>query len=335
MEKFSWYDAQSVEEALKEVDATVSSAINDSPNKASVIKAGGVDLLDLMKEGLVSPKRLINIRNINGLDQITFDKKTGLRIGSNVTLGEMEENETIKTSYAAVHQAVAHCATPQLRNMASLGGNLAQRTRCWYFRSLDHECFRKGGNMCFAKNGENEYHSIMKNGTCSSVHASSISTALLAFDASIEIAGPDGSRKELKLEEFFVLPGDDPLKENVLKANELITAVIIPPVNKNTKSTYLKQGGRESYDWALADVAVVAEVSGSKAKGVTIALGAAAPIPLKSKKAAEAIEGKSIEEASAKASGEVAVDGATPLAKNGYKVPLFKTLVKRALLEIA
>lgn len=335
MNKFSWYEAKSVEDALAHSDTTVSSALTKLPQSSSVIKAGGIDLLDMMKEGLLAPRMIVNIRNIPGLDKITDDKDEGVRIGANVTLAEIENNSLIKERYLALHQAVAHAGTPQLRNMASLGGNLAQRTRCWYFRSIEHKCFRKGGSMCFAKNGENEFHSIMQNGMCSSVHASSVATALLAFDAKTEITGADGKKKLVGLEDFFVLPGNDPSRENILNANELITAVILPPLTKGTKSCYLKQGARESYDWALADVAVVAEMAGSNCKNVEIALGAAAPVPIKSKDAAESLKGKRLDEYNAKAAAVIAMEKATPLAKNAYKVHLFKALIKRALLQLA
>lgn len=335
MNKFGWYEATTIEDALKQADATVSAALTSVPGQVSVLKAGGIDLLDLMKEGLIAPKRIVNIRNIPCLDKIAFNSKDGLKIGANVTLGEMEEAAEIKDNYLALYQAITHAGTPQLRNMASLGGNLAQRTRCWYFRSIEHRCFRKGGNMCFAKNSENEFHAIMKNGMCCSVHASSISTALIAFDASVEIASADGKKRLVALEEFFVLPGDDPLRENILKANEMITAVTLPPLVKNAKSFYLKQGGRESYDWALADVAVHVEVSGSSCKNARIALGAAAPVPIRSREAEALINGKPLNEDSAKAAALAAMQGTTPLAKNGYKIPLFKAILKRALLELA
>ncbi len=335
MNKFSWYEATSVEDALQHVNSTVSAALTKPANSAAVIKAGGIDLLDLMKEGLVEPKTIINIRNLPGLKEVSFDKKEGLKIGANVTLGELEDNSIVKEQYLALHQAVAQAGTPQLRNTATLGGNLAQRTRCWYFRSFEHKCFRKGGNMCFAKNGENEFHSIMKNGTCCSVHASSVATALLAFHAQVEITSADGKTRLLNLDEFFVLPGDDPSKENVLKENELITNVILPPVQKNTNSYYMKQGGRESYDWALADTAVVIEFTGSKCKSAIIALGAAAPVPLISESAAQALIDNEINEDTARKAAGIAMEGATPLAQNGYKVPLFKNIIKRTLLNLA
>ena len=282
---------------------------------------------------MVEPQKVVNIKNIPGLDNISFSQKSGLKLGANVTLAQIEANPEIKEYYKALHQAVAHAGTPQLRNMASLGGNLAQRTRCWYFRSLDHECLRKGSGTCFARNGENEFHAIMKNGSCSSVHASSVSTALLAFDASVEIASSNGKKRTVPMKEFFVSPGDDSSKESILEANDLITAVIVPPVSNKTKSCYIKQGTRESYDWAIADVAVVVEMSGRNCKNAVVALGAAAPIPIISDAASAALKGKEISEQTAADSAEASMKGATPLSKNAYKVPLFKAIVKRAILQ--
>jgi xanthine dehydrogenase YagS FAD-binding subunit len=300
-----------------------------------VIKSGGIDLLDLIKEGLVQPDQIINIRNIPGLDQITYDQTNGLRLGANVTLADIESNSQIEDMYKALHQAVAHAGTPQIRNVASLGGNLAQRTRCWYFRSKHHECLRKGGNTCFARNGENELHAIMRNGSCASVHSSSVSTALLAFNAQVEISSASGDITSIPLAEFFITPGDDSSRENILESNELITAVILPPVTNQTRSYYIKQGARESHDWALADVAVVAEMSGNTCKSAFIALGAAAPIPILSKSAANVLINKSVNESTAKAAAEASMNRATPLSENAYKVPMFKAIVKRAVLNLA
>lgn len=333
MNKFSWYDATTVEDALSEVTATVSELLQpNAPAAAAVLKSGGIDLLDLMKEGLAQPAKVINIRNIKGLDNITFDPKDGLRMGANVTLANIEADGMIKQKYLALHQAVAHAGTPHLRNMASLGGNLAQRTRCWYFRSADHQCFRKGSGTCYARIGENAYHAILKNGACASVHASSVSTALMAFGAKVEIAGERG-RSIVPLEEFFVLPGDDSTRENILQANEIITAVILPPPTGGTKSFYIKQGERESYDWALADVAVVMEMSGKTCNKASVVLGAAAPVPMFSKEASAALTGKTIDEKTAVTAAEASMQRATPLSKNAYKVPLFKAIVKRAILN--
>ncbi len=334
MNKFSWYEAKSVEDALENVNATSSDILAKKPENSTVIfKAGGIDLLDLMKEGLVNPGAIINIKKIPGLDKIEYDENSGLKIGTNTTLSELEGNDLIKTKYFALYQAVAHAGTPHLRNSATLGGNLAQRTRCWYFRSIEHQCFRKGSGTCYAQNGENEFHSIMNNQTCASVHSSSVSTALMAFNAKVEIASSGGKTREVEIEDFFVHPEDNSKNETILQAGELITGVIIPPVKLGTKSYYIKQGARESHDWAIADVAVVTEISGGKCNNAEIVLGAASPVPIKAEKAATMLKGKRIDEALAKSAGKRSMKGATPLSGNAYKVPIFKTIVKRAILK--
>ncbi len=334
MNRFSWYDATTVEEALAQVSATVAQTLQpETADNTAVFKSGGIDLLDLMKEGLAKPKKIINIKNITGLDQITYDQKKGLRIGTNATLSQIASDDRIKTDYLALHLSAVHAATPQLRNMSSIGGNLLQRTRCWYFRSIDHPCLRKGGGTCFARNGENEHHAILENDSCVSVHASSVATALMAFNARVEITGTRGRKREVPMEKFFVLPEEDLSRETILEPKELITAVIIPPATANTRSYYINQGARKSHDWPLADVAVVMELSGATCKSAIIVLGAAAPVPLKSEFAAQALIGKAINEESAAAAAVAAMKGASALAKNNYKIPLFKAIIKRAILR--
>ncbi len=338
MNKFSWYEAKSLEDALQQVNSTVSEQLYEHSDKASVFKSGGVDVFDLVKEGLLKPEKIINIRNIPGLDKIGYDPKKGLSIGSNVTLAEMASNPDIKANYLALHQAVNHAATPQLRNMSTLGGNIAQRNRCWYFRSADHDCFRKGGDRCFARHsetGENENHAIIDNGSCVSVHASSIATALMAFNASVVIVNEEGEKKEVHMDDFFVTAGKDIAMENILQAKEIITEIILPAPSKNTKSAYIKQVARESYDWSLGDVAVVLEVSGDTCNTASIVLGAAAPVPYRSVEAQQAIEKKTVNSENALAAAEAAMSKARPLTKIGYKVPLFITTIKQAILEIS
>ena len=338
MNKFSWYEAKSIEDALEQVNSTVSEELYGQTDKASVFKSGGIDVFDWVKEGLLKPVKIVNIRNIPGLDMISYDKKDGLRIGCNVTLAELASNELIKTNYLALHQAVNHAATPQLRNMSTLGGNIVQRNRCWYFRSADHDCYRKGGDRCFARhseNGENENHAIIDNGSCVSVHASSISTALMAFNASVVIINEKGKAKEVSMDEFFVSAGEDIAMETILGAKEIIKEIIIPAPSKNTKSAYIKQVARESYDWSLGDVAVVFEVSKDTCRSASIVLGAAAPVPYRSVEAQEAIENKTINSENALAAAEAAMSKARPLSKNGYKVPLFVSAIKQAILEIS
>lgn len=335
MNKFSYYDATSIEEALANVNSTVSATIQpNASGNASVLKAGGIDLLDLMKEGLSKPEKLVSIRNIEGLNAFSFDEKKGMRMGANVTLAEIAANDQVKTNYFALHQAASKAATPQIRNMATLGGNLAQRTRCWYFRSKYHECYRKGSSTCFAQIGENQYHAIIGNADCASVHSSSLSTALMAFDAAVEITGADAKVKIVSMNDFFVSPEVDRTRENILEANEIITAVLLPKPKANTKSHYLKMGERESTDWPIADVAVVAEMNGDKCKKAKIVLGAAAPVPMLSLEAMDTIKGQFVNDEIAIKTGKAAMEGATPLDKNAYKIPIFETLVKRAILAL-
>lgn len=334
MNKFSWYEAKSIDEAVKKVNATASDLFAMQKGDNSVVfKAGGIDLLDLMKEGLISPSAIVSVKKIPGLDKINYDEKSGLHLGTNVTLADLENNEMIKEKYLALHQAVAHAGTPQLRNSATLGGNLAQRTRCWYFRSVDHQCFRKGTRTCFAQDGENEFHAIMDNRYCASVHASSVATALMAFNATVKIARANGQTREASMEEFFVHPETYRINESILKSGDLITEVVIPVPKPGAKSYYIKYGARESHDWALADVAVVAEYSGKKCTSAEVVLGAAAPVPVKSKAAASEMVGKRIDESVAMAAGKAAMENATPLSGNKYKVPVFETIIKRAILK--
>ncbi len=335
MNKFSWYDAASVEEAQKEVNSTVSQTIQpDADPNAAVFKAAGIDLLDLMKEGLSQPAKVVNVRNIPGLDEISFSPEKGLRLGPNVTLSQIADDEQIKTHYLAFHQAASHAATPQIRNMATLAGNLAQRTRCWYFRSKDVVCFRKGSSTCYAHIGKNENHAIMSYGYCVSIHASSLATALMAFDAIIEIREKDGKIRLVPIKEFFVLPTVDRTKETILEPGELITSVFLPAPASNRKSYYIKMGSRKSQDWPMAEVAVVAEFSGTICKSANIALGAAAPVPVISTLAIEAITGKSIDETTAAHAGRAAMEIAVPLSENAYKIPVFEAIIKRALLAV-
>lgn len=332
MNNFSWYNAKSIEDALTQVNSTASYEIYRQSEEAAVFKAGGTDLLDLMKEGLLKPKTIINIRELPGLDRIEYSNNDGLRVGANVTLAEMAMNKDLNNHYGALATAAGEAATPQLRNMATIGGNLVQRTRCWYFRSYDHPCFRKGGDRCFAKNGENENHAILNNGSCVSVHASSVATALLAYDALVVIVNSRKETKEVPIGDFFVAPGEDPLRETILEADEIITHIRLAKPANGTRSFYIKQGARESHDWSIADVAVVLEMNGKTCQRAAIALGSASPVPVRSMRAEGALAGNIITQQTALQAANLAMERARPLAKNGYKVPLFINLIQQAIL---
>lgn len=336
MKKFTWVQPENIEEAQRQINAvTATIATGKTIQGAAVIKAGGVDLLDLMKENIIAPDKIVSINALPGLSEISYNEKNGLRIGSLVKLSAMEEDAEIKKRYAALHESVSHAATPQVRNMATLGGNLAQRPRCWYFRSEDHKCLKKGGTKCFAQEGQNQIHGIFNTEVCPCVHSSSVATALTAFAAQVEVRDTKGKTRNVLLSEFFVSPEIDVTRENILERGEIITAVLIPAPPKGQKSWYIKQAAKESYDWALADTAVVAQMSGDTINEVRIILGAAAPTPYRAMAAEKVLKGKKISNNLAVEAGKAAIEGATPLEHNAYKVPMFKAIVKECVLNLS
>jgi xanthine dehydrogenase YagS FAD-binding subunit len=319
MNRFEWFDATSVDQALAAV------------NSDAVFKAGGIDLLDLMKDGITSPKRVVNIRNLQGLDQITEDAQ-GLHIGPLATLTQIEEHPTICRKYIAISEAAGRAATPQIRNMATIGGNLAQRPRCWYFRSEDFQCRKKGGKHCFAQDGENDYHAIFDNRTCAIVHPSGLAIPLVALDARVEISSAKGKR-EVRLEDFFISPDQNVMRENIMQSDELITGITVPATDAGT--AYDKIGEKESFDWPIADVAVALSMQGSNCSKASVVLGAAAPYPYRAKAAEAKLTNAMISEDSARAAAHEAMATATPLAKNGYKIPIFEAIIRRSILRAA
>src|SRR4051812_37374411 len=246
MKSFEWTSASSVEEAIK---LTV---------KGAAIKAGGVDCLDLMKEHLFEPTRLVDINSIKDLDYIKDDPKDGAKIGPLVTIAKLAEDPVISKRYPLLAEASLRIATPQIRNMATLGGNLLQRPRCWYFRNELTFCRKKGGEKCYAQEGENQYHAIFGNGLCAIVHPSGTATALVAYGAKLEITSSQGKR-EIDLEKFFQPPSVDLHRENILQPGEVVTEIRIPAPPDNAKSHYIKQGEKESFDWPICEIACVIE----------------------------------------------------------------------------
>ncbi|MCL5979190.1 MAG: FAD binding domain-containing protein, partial [Gammaproteobacteria bacterium] len=242
----------------------------------------------------------------------------------------------LRQSHAALAQAAAMAASPQIRNRATLGGNLLQRPRCWYLRSAAHHCLRKGGGHCFAFAGDNRYHAIFANHGCAIVHPSTPATALLAFHAQVELLHPQGQRRQVPLEDFFVLPEADMHRENILAAGEILTAVWLPPQIQTNRSIYFQIAEREAFDWPLAAVAVVVDLDAAGlCHRASIVLGAAAPAPWRARQAEALLTGATINGETAEAAGEAALAGATPLAQNAYKLPLLATLVRRAVLAAA
>src|SRR6201993_1069190 len=290
---------------------TVEGALSQLKDGA-VVKAGGVDLLDRMKNGTAQPEKLVNIRNIPALRGIEESDK-GLKIVALAPLTEISEHPAIRAQYQILSDACGHAATPHIRNMATLGGNLLQSVQCWYYRSADFECLRKGKNFCFAFNGLNQYHAIMDYGTCPSVAPSSAAVALLGLDASVELTSAKRGKRVVAIKDLYVVPEANPTKFNVLEPDELLTSVTIPKPAAGTRSAYQKYGEKESFDWAIADAGVVLEMDGNICRKAVITMGAASPIVLRSNKAEAILAGKPVTEATARAAGKAAMQGATPL----------------------
>jgi xanthine dehydrogenase YagS FAD-binding subunit len=322
MNRFSIADCSSVDAALSQL------------KDGAVVKAGGVDLLDRMKDGIEQPTRLVNIRNISGLRGIR-ESEQGLTIGPLTTLAEISDHPLIQSQYQILADASGHAATPHIRNMATVGGNLLQRVQCWYYRSSDFQCIRKGKDLCFAFEGLNQYHAIMEYATCPSVAPSSAAVALLGLNASVELSSAKRGKRTLGIRDLYVVPDANPTKFTVIEPDELLTAIVIPKPAPGTRSAYQKYGEKESFDWAIADAGVVLEMDGDICRRAVITMGAASPVVRRSPQAEAALTGKSINEETARAAGKVAVEGAQPLSGNAYKLDLFPVAVYRTILLAA
>jgi len=240
MNRFAWAAARTVSDATAASVITVADAMTAARDgraggPISVIKAGGIDLLDLMKEDLLAPTRIVSLNEVPDLDVITELEGGGLSLGAMVTLAELAAHPMIQQRYPAVATAAAGSASPQIRNIATLGGNLLQRPHCWYFRALEYRCLRKGGGHCFALDGENQYHAIFANRLCAIVHPSTVATVLVALGADVELVNAETAARRVLLEDFFVSPDTDIQRENDLRAGEVLTAIVLPPVTTNRR----------------------------------------------------------------------------------------------------
>jgi len=297
------------------------------------VLAGGTDLLSLMKDDVVHPKRLVNIKQIKEMSGVTVEPK-GLRIGALTTLGELADNVNVVKDYPALAEAINDAASPQIRNLATLGGNLCQRPRCWYFRGGFGLLPKNESGKDLVTEGENRYHAILGNdGPAKFVSPSSIVPVLIAYGTSIRVIGSKGSR-ELPLERFYVIPKTAAEREHDLLPNELLAEVIVPPANEMKVAHYeIRQ--KQAFDWPLAVAAVSLSMNGSTVQSSRVVLGHVAPVPWRSSEAERALMGKSIGEDAAKAAADAALQSATPLSHNAYKVQLAQVAVKRAILKAA
>ena len=331
MNAFEWSSATSVDEAVK----MLADVQADDPYEAARPMAGGQDLLTTMKEHVQRPKRVVNLKTIAGLDGIQGDASSGLKIGALVKLAELETHPVILSSFPGLAQAASSIATVQLRNQGTIGGNLCQRPRCWYFRLEEIVCLKKGGDTCYAEKGENKYHAIFGGGPSFIVHPSDLATMLTALNATITIAGPKGTR-DVPIEQFFHLPSDDASTENILKPGEIVTQITVPASPMAAHSAYVKFKERTSLDFAMAAAAAAVDVGpDGVVKQARLVLGGVAPMPWRVPDAEASLIGKKLDAAAISAAAETALKGAQPLEKNAYKVPLAKTLMRRALGQVA
>lgn len=340
MNRFAWASARTVPEAAAAATTTIADAMTQAggsgASPSAIVKAGGVDVLDLMKGTLLAPGTLVDLRNIPGLDAVEETPDGGLRIGATVTLAALATHPAVSRRYPALAAALAGAASPQIRAVATLAGNLLQRPRCWYFRAVDLRCLRKGGGHCFAIAGESQYHAIFGNHLCAIVHPSTAATVLVALAATIELVDADDAARRVPLESFFVAPDRDPHRENDLRRGEILTAIILPPPAAGLRTAFLRQSERSAFDWPLAEIAValVLDASGI-CTHASLVLGAAAPVPHRATAAESIVRGRRLDDHVAREAGRAALAGATPLAGNAYKLPLFETLTRRAILAAA
>ena len=303
-----------------------------SPERGKFLPlAGGMDLLALMKDYIAQPDRLVNVK---GLDRtIARTPDGGLRIGAAVTLTQLGEHAEAKRMYPALTDAAAEVGTPQIRNVGTVGGNINQRPRCWYFRNEEFACLKKGGARCYAVDGENQHHAIFGGGPCHIVHPSSLAVPSVALDAKFRVVGPAGERV-VPAGEYFELPDRNLYGETVLAPNELLTHVILPAPGAAKMATY-EVRFKQSHDWPLAFASVVVSMGGDIIRGARVVVGAVAPIPWRSAAAEAAMVGKRLTEETAIRAAEAAVQGAKPMTQNGYKVQIARTAVKRAIMKAA
>jgi xanthine dehydrogenase YagS FAD-binding subunit len=295
--------------------------------------AGGTDLVGCLRDEVFDAKAVVSLSGLAELKGIAPTKDGGLRIGALATLAEIARHPDVAKGWPALAQGAAAAASPQLRNQGTLGGNLCQRPRCWYFRGEFH-CARKGGELCYAVDGENTYHAIFGGSGCFIVHPSDTASPLVALQATVRVAGPKGSRT-LPVEKLFVLPAVDHTRETVLAPGEIVTEVLLPPPLPGGKGLYRKVRARGAWDFALAGVALALSTEEGKVVSARVVLAGVAPTPWRVPAVEKLLVGRAIDANVAAEAAGLAVIGAEPMSGNDYKVPLVKGAVEEALLSLA
>ncbi len=295
--------------------------------------AGGTDLVTQMRTGIAAPRRLVSLAEIAELARldITGDE---LRAGALTPLVRLAVDPRIVSRWTAFAQGAGSAASPQIRNAGTLGGNLCQRPRCWYFRSEDFHCRKKGGSECFALEGENKYHAIFGEDECRIVHPSDTAPALVAFGAEVALRSPRGERR-MPVESFFTLPSIDVTRENVLEKDEVVAELRIPNPPPGTRSAYLKVKEKDSFDFAMVSCAAVLSFDGDRCKRARLVLGGVAPVPWRCAAAERLLENHALRDDIVAASAQAALEGAAPLSKNRYKVAMAQAAIRRVLTGLA
>jgi len=324
MKQFALYNPTTLTEAAELLGA-------DPPR--TCLLAGGMDLLGRLKTRVDTPERVVNLKSIPGLDAIR-ETPEGLSLGPLVKLTDLAESPVAQKNYRALAQAAESVGSVQIRNSGTVGGNLCQHPRCWYYRHPDFPCLQKGGPICYAQGGENRYHAILGGGPCFFAHPSDLAPALIALDASVRIVGPKGERT-VALEKLYRLPMEQLGVGLALEPGEILAEIRVPAPKAGSRSTYLKFKERPSFDFSLVGVAASLVLDGRKISAARLALSGVAPVPWRAVEAEKVLVGSPLDDATARKAAELVVEGSVPLLHNRYKIFLTRTVVRRALLSLA
>ena len=319
---FSYIRARSLDEAIRYLSLDGARA-----------HAGGTDLLGCLRDRVFDVTTVVSIAGLKELRGIGRTPAGGLRIGALTTIAEVASNPFIRSKYQALSMAASEVASPQLRHQGTIGGNLCQKPRCWYYRG-EFLCLRKGGDQCYAVEGENPYHCIFGGENCFIVHPSDTAPALVALQASVTIAGPNG-RRTVAVENFYMSPSQDYTRETVLEPTEIVTEIVLPPPLEGLRSSYRKVRARRTWDFALAGVALAIVFTEDQASDSRVVLSGAAPMPWRSAEAEKVVKGSRLDRDRAATAAEAAIKNAEPMEQNGYKIPLFRGLIEQQLMAIA
>ncbi|MDE2125493.1 MAG: FAD binding domain-containing protein [Armatimonadetes bacterium] len=328
MKAFELHNPAALKEAIQLLDAT------DTLGHRVKLMAGGQDLLTEMKSHLAEPATVVNLKHLPGMNHITWSDRDGLLIGALATIDALTVHPLVQRHAPALAMAAAVVGSPQIRHIGTLGGNLCQRPRCWYYRNENIICLKKGGDRCYAAVGENKYHAILGGGPSYIVHPSDTAPALIALNARVTLVSAKGART-IPLQSFYALPTVDVRKETVLRPDEILTEIHIPNAPMNAHSAYIKFREKESMDFAMSAAAAALEMNNGVVAECRLALGGVAPVPWRAEAAEAALRGKRLTTAAIDIATAAALKDAQPLEHNGYKVPLTRTILKRAIRQAA